>query len=81
MAEGLAFNQTIGFAGDAPLRPEMLRYIAFYRKNRELYHRLADAGTVAVLRSYPSITYNQRTVQLATILVEQALIQGKSRST
>jgi hypothetical protein len=34
-------------------------------------------ANVAVLRSYPSIAYNQRSVQLATILVEQALIQGR----
>ena len=77
MAESLAFNQTIGFAGSAPLRPEMLRYIDFYRKNRDLYTGSKDVATVAVLRSYPSITYNQRTVQLATILIEQALIQGR----
>lgn len=77
MAEALAFNQTIGFAGTAPLRPEMLRYIAFYRKNRELFTGSQDVTNVAVLRSYPSITYSQRNVQLATILVEQALIQGR----
>jgi hypothetical protein len=76
MAEALAFNQTIGFAGNAPLQPEMLRYIAFYRKNRELFTGSQDAADVAVLRSYASITYNQRVVQLATVLVEQALIQG-----
>ncbi|HYK90143.1 MAG TPA: beta-galactosidase trimerization domain-containing protein, partial [Acidobacteriota bacterium] len=76
MAEALAFNQTIGFAGNAPLLPEMLRYVSFYRENRELFAGSQDVATVAVLRSYPSITYNQRNVQLSTILVEQALIQG-----
>jgi len=77
MAEGLAFNQTIGFAGSDPLRPQMLRYVDFYRKNRELFTGTQDVANVAVLRSYPSITYNQRNVQLATVLVEQALIQGR----
>ena len=77
MAEGLAFNQTISFAGTDPLRPQMLRYIDFYRKNRELFTGAQDVANVAVLRSYPSITYNQRNVQLATILFEQALIQGR----
>jgi hypothetical protein len=76
MAECLAFNQTIGFAGVSPLRPDMLRYLSFYRKNRDLFTGSKDAATVAVLRSYPSITYDQPRVQLATILVEQALIQG-----
>ncbi len=77
MAECLAFNQTIGFAGVSPLRPDMLRYLSFYRKNRDLFTGSKDAATVAVLRSYPSITYDQPRVQLATILVEQALIQGR----
>ncbi len=77
MAEGLAFNQTIGFAGTDPLTPGMLRYIEFYRKNRELFVGSQDVANVAVLRSYPSITYNQRSVQVATILVEQALIQAR----
>jgi hypothetical protein len=77
MAESLAFNQTIGFAGTDPLTPDMLRYIAFYRKNRDLFRGSRDVATVAVLRSYPSITYNQPRVQLATILTEQALIQAR----
>jgi hypothetical protein len=77
MAESLAFNQTIGFAGAGRLTPDMLRYIAFYRRNRELFTGSMDVATVAVLRSYPSITYDQAHVQLATILVEQALIQAR----
>lgn len=77
MAESLAFNQTIGFAGIDRLTPYMLRYIAFYRKNRELFTGSRDVATVAMLRSYASITYNQPRVQLSTILTEQALIQGR----
>jgi hypothetical protein len=38
------------FAGNAPLRPEMLRYVAFYRKNRELFAGARDVANVAVLR-------------------------------
>jgi hypothetical protein len=78
MAESLAFNQTVGFAGVDPLTPDMLRYLAFYRKHRELFTGSEDAATVAVLRSYPSLTYNQADVQLATILTEQALIEAKA---
>ncbi len=77
MAEGLAFNQTIGDAGVQPLTRDMVRYIDFYRKNRELFTGTRDVATVAVLRSYPSITYNHSRVQLATILTEQALIQAR----
>jgi glycosyl hydrolase family 42 (putative beta-galactosidase) len=77
MAEGLSFNQTIGFVGSDPIPPEMLKYIAFYRRHRDLYVGAQDSGTVALLRSYPSITYNQPRVQLGTILMEQALIQAR----
>jgi hypothetical protein len=77
VAEALAFNQTIGFAGSNPLSAEMVRYIAFYRKHRDLYVGSKDLATVAVLRSYPSITYHHSRAGLSAILVEQALIQGK----
>ena len=77
MAEDLAFNQTVGFAGVQPLTRDMLRYIDFYKKNRELFAGSRDVATVAVFRSYPSIAYNQPHVQLPTILAEQALIQAK----
>ncbi len=77
IAECLAFNQTIGFAGSDPLTPQMARYIAFYRANRKLYLGAADAGNVAVLRSYASIAYHNAQAQLSAVLVEQSLIQAK----
>ncbi|MGD0223098.1 MAG: alpha-amylase family protein [Terriglobia bacterium] len=77
MAESLAFNQTLGFVGSSPLAPVTKRYIDFYRENRELFVGTRDVAAVAVLRSYPSITYDQPRVQLSTILVEQALIQAR----
>ncbi len=77
MAECLSFNQTIGYAGEDPIPAEMLKYVGFYRQNRNLYVGADDAGTVAVLRSYPSITYHNARAQLSAVLVEQALIQGR----
>jgi len=77
MAESLAFNQTLGFAGSGSLAPDTQHYIDFYRKNRDLFTGTDDAATVAVLRSYPSITFDQSRVQLSTILVEQALLQAR----
>ena len=77
MAESLAFNQTLGFVGGSPLAPSTKRYVDFYRQYRELFTGTHDAATVAVLRSYPSLTYDQPRVQLSTILVEQALIQAR----
>ena len=76
LAECLAFNQTIGYAGGSPLPPPMLKYIDFYRKNRDLYVGTRDVASVAVLRSYASITYNHPRAGLSAILVEQALIQS-----
>lgn len=76
MAEGLAFNQTIGYAGTDPLSPDMLRHIAFYRQHRALFAHTKDVATVAVLRSYASLTYHHARAQLAAILAEQALIQA-----
>ena len=77
MAECLAFNQTIGFAGVNPLPAEVVKYIAFYRKHRDLYIGAEDLAPVAVLRSYPSITFNNAAAGLSAILFEQALIQSR----
>lgn len=77
VGESLAFNQTIGFAGSDPLSPEIVKYISFYQKNRDLYVGTKDVAAVSVLRSYPSITYHNSRAGLSAILVEQALIQAK----
>jgi hypothetical protein len=77
MGESLAFNQTLGFAGTAPIPPAMLQYVAFYRKNRELYLGTEDVATVGVLRSHASLTHHHARAQLSAILTEQALIQSR----
>jgi hypothetical protein len=77
VAECLAFNQTISWVGTYPLAPYMPAHIAFYRKYRDLYIGTEDMTPVAVLRSYPSITYHNARAQLSAILVEQALIQAR----
>ncbi len=76
LGESLAFNQTIGFLGSAPLSAITREYLDFYLKNRESYEGAESAGNVAVFRSYASLTYNNADVQLCTMLVEQALIQA-----
>jgi len=77
VGESLAFNQTIGFAGGNPLPSEVLKYISFYRKNRDLYVGTKDVASVGVFRSHPSITYHNSAAGLSAILVEQALIQAR----
>ena len=76
-AECLAFNQTLGYAGEDPLRPHILQYIAFYRRHRDLFAKTQDFADVALLRSYPSIAYNNASAQLSAILAEQSLIQAR----
>ncbi len=76
LAEALAFNQTFGFAGLDPLDSHTLKYLAFYRQYRDLYRGTRDVTPVGVLRSYPSITYNNAKTQLSAVLAEQALIQA-----
>jgi hypothetical protein len=78
MAECLAFNQTLGFAGTAPIPPAMLQHVAFYRKHRELYLGTEDVAAVGVLRSHASLTYHHARAQLSAILTEQALIQSRT---
>ena len=75
--ESLAFNQTIGFAGESPLPEQMQRYIAFYRKQREFFVGSRDVVPVRVLHSFASITYNNAAAGLSAILLEQALIQAR----
>ena len=77
MAEALAYNQTLGYVGSNPISDTTLSYIDFYRKHRDMYQKSEDVATVAVLRSYASLTYNNSGTQLSTILVEQALIQSR----
>lgn len=77
MAECLAFNQTIGSAGQYPLHPKMVDYVSFYRQNRSLYVGARDVASVAVFRSYPSLTYHNSQAQLSAILAEQSLIQSR----
>jgi hypothetical protein len=77
IAECLAFNQTIGFAGVSPLSTDVVKYIGFYRTLRDLYVGAEDLAPVALLRSYASITYNNARAGLSAMLVEQSLIQAK----
>ncbi len=77
IGESLAFNHTIGIAGPYDLSPDLPKYIPFCKRNRDLYVGAEELATVAVLRSYPSITYHNARAQLSAVLVEQALIQAK----
>lgn len=49
----------------------------FSRKYEAYFRTTKSLAPVAILRSYPSLTYNWRTVYLATVLCEQVCIQYK----
>lgn len=75
LGESLAFNQTLGYLGSDPLSDVTTNYVSFYLKNRDCFEGAESAATVAILRPYASLTYNNADVQLCTVLAEQTLIE------
>jgi hypothetical protein len=74
-AENLALNRTIGFLGTNVPVGVAKKYLDFWRANKELYTNVTGAEKVAVLRSYPSMAYNNLETQVAANMAEQALQQ------
>jgi hypothetical protein len=74
-AENLALNRTIGFLGTEIPSGVSKTYLDFWSANKDLYTNMTGAEKVAVLRSYPSMAYNNRETQLAVNMAEQALQQ------
>jgi len=72
--EQLAFNQHC--LGPASMKPENWNYIKFLKKNFEHYVNTVNIADVAILRSYPSMAYNNYSTHQSTILFEQTLIQA-----
>ena len=71
--EQLAFNQHC--LGPASMNPDNWKYIKFLNENFHHYSGTANVADVAILRSYPSMAYNNYTTHQSTILFEQTLIQ------
>lgn len=74
-AENLALNRTIGFLGTEIPSGVAKQYLDFWRENKELFTNAEGAEKVAVLRSYPSMAYNNLETQLAVNMAEQVLQQ------
>jgi len=74
-AENLALNRTIGFLGTEIPVGVAKKYLDFWQNNKELYINVTGAEKVAVLRSYPSMAYNNLETQIAVNMAEQALQQ------
>lgn len=71
--EQLAFNQHS--LGPASMNPDNWKYIKFLNENFHHYSGTTNIADVAILRSYPSMAYNNYSTHQSTILFEQALIQ------
>jgi hypothetical protein len=74
-AENLALNRTIGFLGTEIPSGVARQYLDFWKKNKELYTNVTGAEKVAVLRSYPSMAYNNLDTQTEVNMAEQVLQQ------
>jgi hypothetical protein len=82
MAEAMAFNrQTLGQIGsvtagyDFPAGQKP--YVSFFRDRFDLFRDVQTRADVAVLHSYASMAYNNDLPWQSSMLIEQALIQGK----
>lgn len=90
MAEAMAYNPgCIGMIGspngafatdEQPLtemvQPKTLEYVDFYREHQEYFCGREPVTDVAVIRSYPSMAYNNYSTYLSTLLVEQTMIES-----
>jgi hypothetical protein len=74
-AENLALNRTIGFLGIELPDGTGKKYLDFWLANKDLYINMKGAEKVAILRSYPSMAYNNLETQIAVNMSEQALQQ------
>ena len=74
-AENLALNRTIADLPNGIPRGEPKRHLDFWRAHRDFYTQASGAERVAVLRSYPSMAYNNLTNHNAVNMAEQALLQ------
>ena len=71
-AELLAYNASLTSPGES-----VKNFVTFYNKNFEHYANTKNIADVAILRSFPSMAYNNYSTHQSTILFEQVLIQCK----
>ncbi len=80
LAENLAFNQTMQYvgigSGPSAGGEANSKYLEFYKKHREVYTLTRNRADVAILRSYPSMAYDNHRAELEQCMFEQALIQS-----
>jgi len=82
LAESMAFNRNcLGMISNisdviAGKHEDTKPYVEFFWKNNDLFHPSESAAEVAVLYSYPTLTYRTDRPQLELVLAEQCLIEA-----
>ncbi len=82
LAESMAFNRNcLGLIGENKdainWPPDLLKYIRFYHDQNQYFQDRSSVADVAILRSFPSLSFNSKGPQLQVTLMEQLLIQYK----
>ena len=77
LAEGLAFNQTLGNVELEGRNSADRKYYDFFIANRDLFTGTVNREDAACLRSYASMAYDNHRAELEQCMFEQALIQAQ----
>jgi len=73
LAENLALNRTMADLPSGLPQGEVKKHLDFWRNHQDIYTKAEGAEKVSVLRSYPSMAYNNLTTHNAVNMAEQAL--------
>ena len=76
-AECLALNRSLGAYNLHMEDKTSQKYLQFWNENKDLYFNCSGAEKVAILRSYPSMAFNNLFTQHATNMAEQTLQQNQ----
>jgi hypothetical protein len=81
LCESMAYNpfvyNTVGTPGLSSLEPETVKYIEFFKKNRDILTDTVEMKEAALLNSYASLSYDTIAPLMSLIYVEETLIRSK----
>ncbi|NSW89083.1 MAG: beta-galactosidase trimerization domain-containing protein [Firmicutes bacterium] len=81
LAESMAFNpfvfNTVGMPGLDCLEKETKEYIKFFKHNRKYFEETEEIPEIALLNSYPSLSYSMTSSLISLIYFEETLIRSK----
>ena len=81
LCESMAYNpfvyNTVGTPGLSSLEPETVKYIEFFKKNRDILTDTVEMKEAALLNSFASLSYDTIAPLMSLIYVEETLIRSK----